>query len=100
MLSNLRPFSFVFILGKRKNHKGARSREYGGWDTTGIFFEPKTLEWKGRYEQEHFHGEEINHFENAGGVFSEVFPLIAACNESLPMMTQHFIPLPSTLIES
>jgi hypothetical protein len=41
------------------------------------FFGPKTLEWKGRCEQEHCHGEETNHFEKAGGIFSEVFPLIA-----------------------
>jgi hypothetical protein len=38
MSSNLHPFSFIFILEKRKNHKGARSGGYGGWDTTGMFF--------------------------------------------------------------
>jgi hypothetical protein len=66
MSSNLQPLSFIFILGKRKKSQGARSGEYGGWDTTGVFFGPKTLEWKGQREQEHCHGEETNHFQKAG----------------------------------
>jgi hypothetical protein len=43
-LSSLRPFSFNFILGKKKS-QGTRSGEYGGWDNTGIFFGLKTIEW-------------------------------------------------------
>jgi hypothetical protein len=75
MSSNLRPFSFIFILGKIGKPQGARLGEYGGWDTTGLFFRPKTLEWKQRCEQEHCHGEKTNHFKKAGGVFSDVFSL-------------------------
>jgi hypothetical protein len=54
-----------FILGKRKKSQGVRSGEYGGWDNRGIFFGLKTLEWKGRCEQELCRGEETNHFEKA-----------------------------------
>jgi hypothetical protein len=58
MSSNLRPFSFKFISGKRKNHKG---QDQVCMDNTGMFFGPKTLEWKGRCEQEqdYFHGKEM-----------------------------------------
>jgi hypothetical protein len=60
MSSNLCPFSFKFILGKRKNHKGQDqvSMEGVGYHRN-IFFGPKTLQWKGRCEQEHCHGEEM-----------------------------------------
>jgi hypothetical protein len=107
MSSELRPFSFKFILGKRKKSQGAGSGEYGGWDTTVIFFGAKSLEWKGRCEQENCYGEETNHFEKAGScVFSEVFLLIATKalynRPGLPSdqseQTQRLSPLPSVLL--
>jgi hypothetical protein len=74
MSSNLCPFSFIFILGKRKNHKGQDQVSMEGGIPCEYFFVPKTLEWKGQCEQEHCHGEETNHFEEAVSIFSEVFP--------------------------
>jgi hypothetical protein len=55
-------FWLHFYFTERKKSQGARSGEYGGWVTAGIFFVPKILEWKGWCEQEHYHGEETNHF--------------------------------------
>jgi hypothetical protein len=70
MSSKLRSFSFIFILGKRKNHKGQDQVSVEGGIPQEYFFGSKTLEWKGWCEQEHFHGEETNHFEKAGSIFS------------------------------
>jgi hypothetical protein len=59
MSSNLHPFSFKFILGKIKNHKGQDQVSMEGGIPQEYFCGPKTLDWKGRCEQEHCHGEEM-----------------------------------------
>jgi hypothetical protein len=71
MSPNLHPFSLIFILGKRKNHKGQDQMSMEGWRPQKYFFGPKSLEWKGWCEQEHCYGEEPNDFEKAAGIFSE-----------------------------
>jgi hypothetical protein len=47
MSSNLRPFTFIFILEKRGKSQGARLDEYGWWDTAGLFLGQKLLNGKG-----------------------------------------------------
>jgi hypothetical protein len=47
MSSNLCPFNFIFILGKRKNHKGQDEVSMEGGNTTGILFCAKNLNGKG-----------------------------------------------------
>jgi hypothetical protein len=62
MSSNLRPFSFIFILEKRKIHKGQDQVNMEGGIQQEYFLGSKTFEWKGQCEQEHCRGEETNHF--------------------------------------